>query len=134
MGIMGRQVAEGGRPVENEPKLYQCLKPDCGWKWASRLPLPPRYCARCKRPNWDKAPGPPRPQSIAPPPKPRIIYPIHDLEVGQSVLLSWHIKNGEADLAKNASMNRAVRQEERRYGKKFLREPAPRGLKVTRLA
>lgn len=119
-----------------ELKTYKCLKPDCGWEWASRLPLPPRYCARCKRPNWDKPPRPPRPQSVAPPPKPKRKYPIDQLEVGQSITLPWHwIVEGHVRNEKlNASMRRSIRQEEVRYGKKFFCEgTALKGMIVRRV-
>lgn len=119
---------------ENGLKLYKCLKPDCGWEWASRLPLPPRYCARCKRPNWDRPPRPLRPQSIAPAPKPKKVYPFHTIVVGEQIVLPWHfIRPDVLDDRLNSSMQRAIRQEEVRYGKKFQREGTPAGLIVKRV-
>ena len=125
--------SDGGFDMRNQLNTYTCLLDSCGWTWASRLPLPPKYCARCKRQNWDQ-PRPPRQQALSVPPKPKKIYPFHTLEVGQSIQIGWEIgKDGLADPRAANNLGRAVRQEEARYGKKFRREPSPAGLKITRL-
>jgi len=115
--------------------IHHCTCLHCGWIWVSRLPQPPRYCARCKRENWDK-PLELRPQSIRRAAiESRRLYPIDKLEVGESMLIKWHaMPNGQPDERRNASIGRCVRQEEQRYNKQFRREPEPLGLRVTRIA
>ena len=63
-------------------------------------------------------------------------YPVHDLEIGQSVLLAFRrLPSGQPDTRKNSSMNCAVMNYARRSGKTFKREvEGATGIKVTRLA
>lgn len=110
--------------------VYKCKR--CDYDWASRLPETPLRCARCKRLNW-QVPALRR-RSDRPMVNGRI-YPIGDLGIGTSVLIPWHYAlNGEPDTKLNSSIHRAVQQEEKRYEKKFQRDPKPSGLLVTRLA
>lgn len=108
--------------------LYHCLK--CDWTWLSSLPQPPRWCPSCHCANWDQ---PKRAQ--AEPSRTRIVFPFHDLAVGQSVLIPWPtLENGQTDPRRTHSLNNAIRQEERLKQKKFYREGRGAGLHVTRVS
>lgn len=108
-----------------------CLK--CGWSWFNHVAWP-KLCPKCKNPNWWKPKKNQEPKQVGEPKPGNLKYPIHNLEVGQSVLLPWQSdRTGYPDATKNYSMGRAVRQEETRKGKKFVREPKARGLLVTRI-
>ena len=35
-------------------KVWVCDYPDCGHRWWKYKKKAPKYCAKCKKPNWDK--------------------------------------------------------------------------------
>lgn len=60
-------------------------------------------------------------------------YPIGDLSVGESVLIPW-IEDGVGLPAKDQDpIHAAVRQEQRRTGRRFARRREAGGLRVTRI-
>ena len=64
--------------------------------------------------------------------RPRL-YPIHWLKIGEAMMIPWQVYGGLDVRPKNLNkLNAAIRQEEKRYGKRFLRQKRPAALKVTR--
>ena len=107
----------------------------CAHVWWPRSPERPLRCAGCKALRWDT------PARVAAPKLPRgprgahRKYPIHKLEIGDSILMPFFLMdNGTADMNKNSSMQSAVVSYGKRSGKVFKRENTPAGLRVTRLA
>lgn len=114
-----------------EYKQIECAK--CNHQWLSKLEYP-KKCPKCFRYDpW--IPKNEKNENIfTPKAKRQQKYPIQDLQVGECVTLIWvHRPDGQPDLKIGDSMNRAVRQEEKRKGKKFERMPTPSGLLVTRV-
>ena len=62
-------------------------------------------------------------------------YPLHDLEVGDVVLIPWLTDANGERLAprKQDSIAAAVRQEARRFGRQFYWMPEAYGLRVKRI-
>lgn len=112
--------------IINNVELFKIWCHKCGYEWLSKSKCP-ASCAGCRQPKpWEGKKD--RKSNV------KMIYPIQDLQVGESITLVWqHLPNGQPDGLKNASMNRAVRQEEKRKGKKFNRMPTSTGLLVTRV-
>ncbi len=63
--------------------------------------------------------------------RPRL-YPVHLLEVGQSLFFPW-FKDDQGRRLNRESLPAAVRQEQRRFGKRFLRRSDHWGIRVTRV-
>lgn len=110
--------------------IIDCVK--CNHQWLSKLECP-KQCPKCKRYDpW--LPKLERNESIAR--MKRITkYPIQDVQVGESVVLPYAMmQNGWPDVKSNNNMLRAIRQEEKRKGKRFERIPIGAGLKLIRRA
>lgn len=117
------------------PSLFLC--PRCDHAWQGRAHSRPKRCAGCKAHYWwkparIKGANKKKGRGRGGPRK----YPIHDLEVGESVLMAFHkLGSGMPDMKRNTSMNCAVLNYGRRSGKKFERKiEGAAGLRVTRTA
>lgn len=108
-----------------EHNLIECQK--CGYEWFSKIC--PKQCPKCHRYSpW--LPKASENEQVVRANK----YPIQHLEVGQSTVLPWQSgPDGKPDFVANESMQRAVRQEEARKGKKFEKEPRSAGLFLRRI-
>lgn len=112
-----------------EFKKIWCHK--CEHEWLSKLECP-KKCPKCGRydpwlPKGERNENTPHLKKTAK-------YPIQDLKVGESITLSWQVNGfGRPDVNKNNSMNRAIRQEEKRKDKKFERYPSAAGLRLVRI-
>lgn len=112
----------------NPPTLHNCLR--CSHIWASRLPLPPRWCPRCHSEAWNRAriAKPQVPAKPAP-----VVHPFTLLEAGQSCLIPWVVDaHGRPDEAANAKIAPRIRAHGRYTGKVFTLEPKAFGLHVWR--
>ena len=110
----------------------KCLR--CAHEWWPRSPERPRRCAGCKALNWDRPARVPMPKLPRGPRGPARKYPVHTLEIGDSVLMPFYrFSTGQADTIKNRSMQCSIINYARRSGKTFRRENTPAGLSVTRL-
>lgn len=112
-----------------ELKKIWCHK--CGHEWISKLECP-KKCPKCHRYDPWLAKPEKEEKELA------IIkirkYPIQHLQVGESTVLPWvHLPNGQPDTKAGDSMNRCVRQEAQRKGKKFETMPTSAGLNVRRI-
>ncbi len=106
----------------------------CNYDWIPRVQCP-KHCPNCNAVNWWETKPDELDDESDEPKQGNKKFPIQDLEVGQQVLLPWRSDSkGYPDPVKNASMNRAVRQEESRKGKKFERIPQAAGLLVIRIS
>lgn len=112
-----------------EYKLIECLK--CNHEWLTKLDCP-KKCPKCQRYDpW--IPKGEKDENIVRL-KRQSKYPIQHLEVGESTVLPWqHLPNGQPDTKAGDSMNRCVRQEAQRKGKKFETMPTSAGLNVRRI-
>ena len=109
----------------------------CKHSWYPRTPQRPKYCPKCKQSKWTiparvrvKRPvGPKRPVGAP------VKYPVHDLEIGQSILMPFFMLSPtENDVKKNSSRNAAIRSYAMRSGKKFKIDGDTGKCRITRIA
>ena len=104
--------------------LSHCVR--CNHAWYPRKPEIPKRCAGCGAPYWDRPARIAKVRLLGPVGAP-IKYPIHDIAVGQTIILPW------PDSRRITSMYSAISSYSRRSGKKFQHAASGVGLTVTRL-
>ncbi len=111
-----------------ELRLISCKK--CFHQWLTKL-YHPKYCPKCKSAYWNRD----KVDRISQPKKERKTrrYPIQDLLVGQGVIIPWTSDQLTYPSVKRAkAMNQAVRQYQKRSGKKFELSLKASGVLITR--
>ena len=105
-------------------KIHRCER--CGHEWASRKLTRPDRCAKCVAKYWWRKARVPKPQvpkkKIGKPNK----YPIHLLNIGESMTL-------ERDGLNVLSMKQSVGAFARRHGRRFEMRQNVAGYKIKRL-
>jgi hypothetical protein len=107
----------------------------CAHEWHQRTPEKPKRCAGCKAPYWWRPARKPAVKSqISSVRGGQRKYPIHNLEVGQKIVLEFFYTNGHPDNKRNSTMSCAILNYARRSGKTFKRTIRGRGIEVERIS